>query len=664
MRKINYREDFPLVIRMENPCGVPTGVPDFDFEIRLRSHFSEFRAGRRNGELFNCRKGEKEDELVVILNDHGLSPCAELKCEITYFIPDEDMPDGIRTVPKCYRTGIALVAEPTECGDDDCGCNAEFTALLPYIKGDKGDPFTFEDFTEEQLESLKGPKGNKGEPGEQGPSGPQGPKGEKGEDGADGPMGQQGPKGDPGDDGKDGLSAYEQAVQGGYEGTEEEFEQALSKVGEVPDDVVTSEGDQTINGMLTATGFKTPSGSALQFLKANGSIDDNQYLVKELYLFSGGFDKNGNFNYNYKDKVYSSYILINRNFDIEYLGDASGLPAILLYDKDRKLISFRNANNSISFIKKEEIPDNAVYLRLCIKRSEKLNGALYFSNGPASQAKNADIINAIEETAEGIREVAVNHEETDTELEVIEPNIVTNALRKTEQSLTETEKAQVLKNLGNPEFRPFLDRFNQAAGNYGYARIDEDGNFDCELNGLKLSYEEAIIVDRESSGGNFINSYFHAGSKARTFYPIVTGTGSFSNDSVYAFGKSTNLEVVNFNHSNYVGLTAASAFEQCKKLRRIIYGKCIINSNTLANLLALEYVKFAPRGDVNISKSPNLEYEALFDSITATESSYISTAKTITVHPDVFAKIADEENEQWHSLIELAQSKNITFATV
>ena len=48
----------------------------------------------------------------------------------------------------------------------------ELSKLLETgIKGDKGDPFTYEDFTEEQLEGLKGPQGETGE---------QGPKGEDG----------------------------------------------------------------------------------------------------------------------------------------------------------------------------------------------------------------------------------------------------------------------------------------------------------------------------------------------------------------------------------------------------------------------------------------------------------------------------------------------------
>lgn len=38
-------------------------------------------------------------------------------------------------------------------------------AVFFYAKGDKGDPFTYDDFTPEQLEALKGEKGDKGDDG-------------------------------------------------------------------------------------------------------------------------------------------------------------------------------------------------------------------------------------------------------------------------------------------------------------------------------------------------------------------------------------------------------------------------------------------------------------------------------------------------------------------
>lgn len=37
-----------------------------------------------------------------------------------------------------------------------------------FVKGDKGEPFTYEDFTPEQLAALKGEKGDTGERGEKG----------------------------------------------------------------------------------------------------------------------------------------------------------------------------------------------------------------------------------------------------------------------------------------------------------------------------------------------------------------------------------------------------------------------------------------------------------------------------------------------------------------
>ena len=89
------------------------------------------------------------------------------------------------------------------------------------LKGEKGDPFTYDDFTPEQLLALKGENGIdgksayqlavekgfvgteaewvaslKGETGPMGPQGEIGPQGLKGETGATGPQGIQGPKGD------------------------------------------------------------------------------------------------------------------------------------------------------------------------------------------------------------------------------------------------------------------------------------------------------------------------------------------------------------------------------------------------------------------------------------------------------------------------------------
>ena len=63
-------------------------------------------------------------------------------------------------------------------------------------KGDTGAPFTYADFTAEQLESLRGPKGVQGPRGLKGDTGE---KGDRGETGMQGPVGPKGEKGDKGD---------------------------------------------------------------------------------------------------------------------------------------------------------------------------------------------------------------------------------------------------------------------------------------------------------------------------------------------------------------------------------------------------------------------------------------------------------------------------------
>ena len=74
------------------------------------------------------------------------------------------------------------------------------------------------------IQGPEGPQGETGATGPQGPEGPQGVQGPQGEIGPEGPQGKQGLQGVPGNDGK---SAYDAALDGGYQGTEAQFNAAL-----------------------------------------------------------------------------------------------------------------------------------------------------------------------------------------------------------------------------------------------------------------------------------------------------------------------------------------------------------------------------------------------------------------------------------------------------
>lgn len=108
----------------------------------------------------------------------------------------------------------SLVGPPGQDG------SIKFEELTPeqkeMLRGPKGEPFLYSDFTQEQLEALRGPQGIQGETGPQGERGPQGiqgiqgPTGPTGATGATGPQGKQGEKGETGERGPQG----EQGPQG------------------------------------------------------------------------------------------------------------------------------------------------------------------------------------------------------------------------------------------------------------------------------------------------------------------------------------------------------------------------------------------------------------------------------------------------------------------
>ena len=93
--------------------------------------------------------------------------------------------------------------------------------------------------------ALKGPKGDKGDTGPQGEQGTQGSKGD---------TGPQGPKGDTGAAGADGKSAYASAKDGGYTGTETQFNTDLAAAGG-------KQAKITASGILKGDGAGNVSGA-------------------------------------------------------------------------------------------------------------------------------------------------------------------------------------------------------------------------------------------------------------------------------------------------------------------------------------------------------------------------------------------------------------------
>lgn len=243
------------------------------------------------------------------------------------------------------------------------------------------------------------------------------------------------------------------------------------------------------------------------------------------------------------------------------------------------------------------------------------------------------------------------------------------ALRKTEQALTDEERAQVMDNLGRPDLKSFIDQWNQACGKYG--SYDPTNAPDTEhpfyLNELWLTYEEAIEI--MSINGNWkrqitILSHAFMNLTVRTLFPIKSDVAS--NIDYLAYG-SANLEAIAFDG---IGIIIApsncyNTFYNCKKLRKISGIISCFRKPTFFSLFkaceSLEEITiYFLCSNLSFEDSPRLSLGSINTLISRRDG---SNPITITVHPDVYAKLTDESNTEWHALLVQAAEKNITFAT-
>lgn len=196
-----------------------------------------------------------------------------------------------------------------------------------------------------------------------------------------------------------------------------------------------------------------------------------------------------------------------------------------------------------------------------------------------------------------------------------------------------------------------------------------------ELNGLtditeeqmRTIYIQTHHVTRQTS---FAASLANTNS-IRTNYSLEV-FGGYRHIDVHAmFAGCVSLEVaalgIDVNKIIYPSDTSY-LFQNCKKLKKVIgimrmdyasssekYNNMFYQCFALVSV-SLRGVKY----DISFSNSPNISINSLQFLITSASN---ASPITVTVHSDVYAKIQDESNADWHALIEAATAKQITFAT-
>ena len=203
--------------------------------------------------------------------------------------------------------------------------------------------------------------------------------------------------------------------------------------------------------------------------------------------------------------------------------------------------------------------------------------------------------------------------------------------------------------------------------------VYNEGTGFYELNGLTDITEEQMrkiyVQTQHAISQSSFSSTFQGLQTIRTNYSLKV-TGAFERINCLAiFADDVNLEVASFGaNREFHPSNLAYSFRLCRKLHTILgILRCDYISNKTGYVgmfsSCSELVTVNLRGvkyDISFIDSPKISLESLQYLITNAAN---TAAITVTVHADVYAKIQDETQTEWHALIASAQEKNITFAT-
>lgn len=198
-----------------------------------------------------------------------------------------------------------------------------------------------------------------------------------------------------------------------------------------------------------------------------------------------------------------------------------------------------------------------------------------------------------------------------------------------------------------------------------------------ELNGLTdITEEEMKTIYVQTHAMDKLQNFrcIFASTKFRTnlgFNRSTMQTNSRPFQFYDSFRENRSLEVLRISYKDIDVLRSVIvehlgyAFYFCVKLRKIIgiirLDKSSGVTSAFDQCLELQDVKlYGLLTNISFAYSPLISLESLQYLITnAANTSPI----TVTVHADVYAKIQDEGQVDWHALIETAAAKQITFAT-
>lgn len=574
MKYIYYKDDFTLLIKVGK-------VPDWDFDVMLRTqdNGTPYRASRVNGTCNSCEVCE--DAIKVVCDSHRLLP-GKIIATINWHQPDNAYSDGVKNLEQRIETGVELTSVPVQVSD------AEVEAIMPYIKGDKGEPFTYGDFTEEEIEGLQKPAVEAAERADE---------------------------------------ATRAAVAAA----------ALASTATQNANEATSKADSATQSAKTATAeTETATANAnIAVANADRATSDVQSATEEAL-----------------DAAKTARETNKAATDAE---------------------SVRAANEQ-SRIADEKARVNAETARVTAENGRVSAEDTRKANESSRQTAESGRVTAETERvkAESARQTAFATAKYNAESATQAANTAaSNAQKVTDGYADELDSKQgklsvsedlalsdtnLLSLTEMAKKRLFIDLWKKRGG-----RVSGN-NF--TLNGLTLTYEEAIEVYQAST-----IAWLYDGicTNVRTLFAIDQNQSGYYDGIRWTikFAHCTKLEVLNVVHSWPMNIDWA--FRNCTNLRAIMGALYLTKCNntthgTFEQCVSLETLEIKElHMNLNISDSPLISLHSLQFILAYAKN---TTAIVITVHPDVYAKLTDTANTEWHKVLTDAAAKNISFATV
>lgn len=227
------------------------------------------------------------------------------------------------------------------------------------------------------------------------------------------------------------------------------------------------------------------------------------------------------------------------------------------------------------------------------------------------------------------------------------------------------ESSMEVEDVYRPEMKVFDDEWRAAGGTVIVSGV----TYGC--NGTDdLTYEEAVEIKQlysKRKTDDYSKMFFAA--TVRALLPVWLPNASVKLGSMFQSAARLTKIVFRSNASPCIVRIGnfTATFHTCSNLKEI---DGVLDVSNMTSPIYSTFMLDGRLEDVWIS---GLKYSANFQdckSLSLASLQYLvdnaanTTAITITVHHDVYAKLTDESNTEWNALLAQAAEKNITFATV